>query len=243
MDFRIIVVSSLFLAAAGLAGGIAPFYLRLKEGGLHYLLSLGTGMLLGTVFLHMLPEAMTESGSPILVLVGLLLVFIVERLVFGGVSHEDTHRLIGLTAYFGLSVHCFIVGLGLAAELEDPITRTALMASLMVHKLSEAFSLATVFILAGYSRRRALNLMCLFSLVTPAGLWLSYLMLGAVPARWGGTASGLAAGTFLYVALVDLLPEVFHHPKGRWKTLALLVVGICLIWALLSAGGEPGHLH
>ena len=238
---NVTLIFTLFLLAAGLSGGMLPLYTKLKERGLHCLLALGTGMLLGTIFLHMLPEALSRHGSPLLVLVGLLVVFILERLVFtapngNGLSHE----VIGLTAFTGLSVHAIIVGLGLATQLADPIGRTTLMTSLLIHKLSETFALSTVFLLAGYSRKKAINLIVAFSFFTPTALVFGHFLLRNLPEHLMGAAAGLAAGTFLYVALLDLLPEVFHHPERKWMTFGALVLGISIIAAIVGVGG---HAH
>lgn len=231
---RLIVIVTLFLTAVGVAGGMIPIYCRYSEKGFHRLLAFGTGMLLGTVFLHMLPEALTETGSPIMVLIGLLGVFVVEKLVFGSADHGSSHEVIGATAFFGLSVHAITVGLGLSAQLMDPSVRMLLIISLMIHKLSETFSLSTVFQLAKYDRNKSLRLIILFSIMTPLSLLVGFFILRTLSEPLTRAASGLAAGTFLYVALVDLLPEVFHHPRGRWVSFISLLAGIAIIVLILT---------
>lgn len=244
MDQRIIVTSAFLLITAGVTGGLVPLFLKVKEAGLHYLLALGTGMLLGTIFLHMLPDAISCDGAPILVLVGLLIVFVVEKLVFGGHSHDVGHDILGLTAFFGLSVHAMIVGLGLSAQLVEPATRMPLITSLVVHKFSETFSLATVFILAGYSKKRAINLILIFSAITPLTLIIGFFTLNMLPSSFMQGAAGIAAGTFLYVALLDLLPEVFHHPKKKWVSFGAMLIGIAVIWTILNLYSHShSHIH
>jgi len=262
-DTAFTTISGLFLLAVGLIGGMVPQYIRLSDRGLHRILALGTGMLLGTIFYHMLPEALEGYSSATFVLIGLLGVFVVERIIFAEHRHtvevaadaddhdhahehspepgKSSHELIGATAFAGLSVHALMVGLGLAAQLEDPASRVALMTSLLVHKLSETFALSTIFLLAGYRRNRALVMLIIFAFIEPFGLLLGSVALRALPHGWESAVSGLAAGTFLYVALLDLMPEVFHRREGRWTSLAMLVIGIALI-ALMMAGGQ-GHRH
>ena len=53
--------------------------------------------------------------------------------------------------------------------------------------------------------------------------------------------TGLTAGTFLWVATGDMLPEVFHTQDRRWVKLLLLMIGILIMLALSMAGG--GHVH
>ena len=222
---------------------MTPLYTKLKEGGLHCLLAFGTGMLLGTIFLHMLPHAVSEHGSPLMVLLGLLTVFVIERLVFDTRHHpEESHAVIGLSAFFGLSVHALIVGLGLSAQLVDPIQRMSLMTSLLIHKFSETFSLVTVFLLAAYSQKKSIKALFIFSLLTPGALVIGHFFLERLPQDIMNYASGLAAGTFLYVALLDLLPEVFHHPKHKWLTFAALLTGIFVMIMISSLSGFS-HVH
>ncbi len=261
IDPAVITVSALFLFAAGLAGGVLPQYVRLSDRGLHRFLALGTGMLLGTIFYHMLPDALHSFSATSFVLVGLLGVFVVERILVAesltrshhraeGDHHHDeaqerevqdhtSHDVIGVTAFAGLSVHALMVGLGLAAQLGDEVTAVPLMTSLLVHKLSEAFSLSTIFLLAGYPKGRSLMLLGVFALIEPLGTVIGAAALGVLPHGWEAGAGGLAAGTFLYVALCNLLPEVFHRRQGRWGSLLLLVIGIAAI-ALMMTGG---HSH
>ncbi len=260
IDPTVVTISALFLLVAGAIGGILPQYVNLSDRGLHRFLALGTGMLLGTIFYHMLPDALHSFSATSFVLVGLLGVFVVERILVAEHAHShhshegdhhhregdehnlqdhSNHGIIGVTAFAGLSVHALMVGLGLAAQLGDVVTAVPLMTSLLVHKLSEAFSLSTIFLLAGYTKTRSLLLLGIFALIEPLGVAIGAVALGILPHGWEAGAAGLAAGTFLYVALCDLLPEVFHRREGRWGSLLMLVLGIAAI-ALMITGGH-GH--
>ena len=274
IDYLVISISALFMLVAGVIGGVLPQYVRLSDRGLHRFLALGTGMLLGTIFYHMLPEALHSFGSTSFVLVGLLGVFIVERILVAespsithshhghaeGEHHDhhddghehhhaelespepkdiSNHSIIGATALTGLSIHALMVGLGLSAQLNDSHGIVPLMTSLLVHKVSEAFSLSTIFLLAGYPKSRSLMLLGIFALIEPLGMAIGSVALGVLPHGWEAGAAGLAAGTFLYVALCDLLPEVFHRREGRWGSLIMLVIGIAGIAWLMSGG--HGH--
>lgn len=272
-----ITVTALFMLVAGVVGGILPQYVKLSDKGLHRFLALGTGMLLGTIFYHMLPDALHSFSATSFVLVGLLGVFVVERILVAESvakshdhhheashhhhhhddedhehhhhehehSHEvhddgdkSSHGVIGATAMAGLSVHALMVGLGMSAQLNDAGSAVPLMTSLLVHKVSEAFSLSTIFLLAGYRKERSLMLLGIFALIEPVGMVLGSVALGVLPHGWEAGAAGLAAGTFLYVALCDLLPEVFHRREGRWGSLLMLVIGIIGIAWMMTGGGH-----
>lgn len=209
---------------------------------MHRLLALGTGLLIGTIFYHMLPESVTGSGAATSLLAGLLGLFVVERLVFASKVESEpggSHNLLGATAYLGLSIHALTVGLGMAAQLSEPDARLPLLTSLLIHKCSEAFALATILLLAGVPRFRAMLLLVAFAFIEPLGLIAGNAAYSLLPAIGQTAIRGLATGTFLYVALCDLLPEVFHDPERRWATLTLLLSGVAII-GLLSG---PGHTH
>jgi len=269
LDLAVISITAIFMLVAGMVGGILPQFVKLSDRGLHRFLALGTGMLLGTIFYHMLPEALHSFGATTFVLIGLLGVFVVERILVAesvsrsdddhaGHHHHDhhhdedhnheaplevrdrsSHSIIGVTALAGLSVHALMVGLGLSAQLGDSRAVVPLMTSLLVHKLSEAFSLSTIFLLAGYPKGKSLMLLGIFALIEPFGMVLGAVALGVLPHGWESGVAGLAAGTFLYVALCDLLPEVFHRREGRWGSLLMLVIGLIGIAFMISGG----HSH
>ncbi len=242
-DIQLTIIFCLFLIVTSLSGGFLPLYIKFGEKGLHRLLALGTGMLLGTIFMHMLPEALSEHGSPLMVLVGLLALFVIERLILRAEGmNGSSHKVLGSAALLGLSVHAFTAGLGLATQLSNMTAAVLLMVSLLIHKFSESFSLSTIFILADYSRQKSIGLITFFSIFTPLGLLIGQFTLGMVPEFIIGPTIGLAAGTFLYVACCDLLPEVFHHPQGRWGSLIALLVGVSLIILILNLGYDP-HAH
>lgn len=94
----------------------------------------------------------------------------------------------------------------------------------------------TTVLMVEISRGRLIALLVAFSLVTPLGL----LMGGALTGLLGGGISiltSLAAGTFLYVCLCELLPEVFHRRQDGPLKLGLLVAGVTLMWAVHAHGG------
>ena len=79
---------------------------------------------------------------------------------------------------------------------------------------------------AGLSHARTLAIVVGFALVTPAGLAIGSWLLTDLSAAGGQIFAAIAAGTFLYVALFDLVPEVFHERRDVATKIALLVVGV-----------------
>ena len=126
----------LVLVATALAGGTIPLVVRRSDRLLHLFVAFATGIFLGTVFLHLLPELAQQRGAPsdgadgngpghdalvwTWVLVGVLGPFLLEKLVIEGRPQTDPHLALGWGSFFGLSIHALTTGVGLAAAGSAP---------------------------------------------------------------------------------------------------------------------------
>ena len=149
-------------------------------------------------------------------------------------SHDHRHRVLWYASLAGLAIHAAVAGVGLAAVGEVSESNlgmgiTVFFLAILLHKASESLSLATVMRLAGLPKMRSFVYLAGFSLITPAFLYLgsSFFDPGSTKAA---LFMGLAAGTFLYVAVCDLLPEVFHGER-RLPEAAALILGVILAGA------------
>jgi len=88
-------------------------------------------------------------------------------------------------------------------------------------------------------RNRAVRDVFLFSLATPITIILTAYLLGDVDAHLLGLAILFAGGTFLYVATVDVLPDV-HNPETGKQALIQVLIGAAmmalLIWGMDTTG-------
>ncbi len=224
----------ILIFAAGVLGGILPFIRKWSDDLLHLFVSFGAGIFIGTVFLHLLPEALAHSHdghAPLFVLIGFMLIFFIEKflVVQGDGGYDHNHYVISITALVGLSVHSLIAGLGLAVGSNFESIGSLIFYSIIAHKSTAAFSLASLFLLAKIDLKKRVLLILLFSAMTPLGaLFFSYVIT-TVDQHLLSPLLGLTAGTFLYVAVGELLPEVFHTKSHRWSKLLLLILGIVLM--------------
>jgi zinc and cadmium transporter len=146
--------------------------------------------------------------------------------------HEDhldgdaRHRMVGLATMVGLSLHAFTDGLGLSAGHEAEGLREALTAAVLSHKAVGGFSLGAALMLARLERRRVMTMLVIFAAVTPIGAILRVAAFPDLSPEWLEPMTAFAAGTFLYVALCDLLPEVFHERRDGLAKLLLLLIGL-----------------
>jgi zinc transporter ZupT len=236
-----------FIVAASLVGGWLPLVRRWSERVLHLFVAAATGSFLGAVFLHLLPELVERQPSPavaMLVPLSILILFAVERIGLkvdgghlpgGAGAGGPSHAILGHATLIGLAVHSLAEGYGLAVGDSMPRLQLAIFLSIVGHKSVEAFSLATVLLLAGYPLKRVALLVGLLALMTPAGCLIGVLSLNALPGASPLVPVAIATGTFLYVALLDLLPEVLHHRQDLIAKVFLMVAGLVFMILVLDA--------
>jgi zinc and cadmium transporter len=155
------------------------------------------------------------------------------------------------SAAFGLAVHSLVGGVALASAVAaDFHTRDGLGAAgigvllaTLVHKPADALTITSLMVRAGSSGWSAHLVNLGFALMIPAGVVLFLLGEGGMPSSsaTGLTAGALAfsAGTFLCIALSDLLPELQFHSHDRFKLSVALLAGVGLM--AVTAAIVPGQ--
>ena len=103
-----------------------------------------------------------------------------------------------------------------------------------IHKFVVLFSLSSMMLVTDIPKKKSMKYLLCFALVTPiAGLAFFALMSGMSDIEgMSGIPLAFAAGTFMYVALCDMLPEAFHRKKQDMLSFGLLIVGVLIILAI-----------
>jgi zinc and cadmium transporter len=170
----------------------------------------------------------------------------------GGVTPPKGTSLHWGAAVFGLAAHSIAGGVALAsaaaagAELRGGPGAAAwgVFVATVVHKPADALTIVSLMLRAGAPRPLAHLVNLTFALMIPAGVALFVLGAGrlgpAAVASLTAAALAFSAGTFLCIALSDLLPELQFHAHDRLKLTAALIAGL-LVMAAASAweGPEP----
>jgi len=180
-----------------------------------------------------------------------------------GCEHDHENRaaptVAGWMAVLGLTIHTFMNGVGLAgalkydAETGSPgvaaLPGLAIFLAIVLHKPADALAISTVLSRKGVSRSR-INLVQLgFALMVPVGAAAFMLTSGAIEESLESLLTGFAlsfsAGTFLFIALSDLLPEVQFHRHDRVPLTLALIAGVLLMGGigLLEGHDHGGHSH
>jgi zinc and cadmium transporter len=111
----------------------------------------------------------------------------------------------------------------------------------VVHKPADALTIVSLMLRAGVPRARAHLVNLAFAAMIPLGVALFFLGIGrmapAAAVAWTAAALAFSGGTFLCIALSDLLPELQFHAHDRAKLSLALLAGFGVM--LLTAMGEP----
>ena len=157
-------------------------------------------------------------------------------------------------AALGLGVHTIAGGVALASAVEagarigHPLGAATwgVFIATVVHKPADALTIVSLMLRAGVPRVRAHLVNLGFALLLPAGVVLFVVGLRWLGASAAGpfTAGALAfsAGTFLCIALSDLLPELQFHAHDRLKLSVALLAGFVLM-AGASTWEQHSHGH
>ena len=226
---------SLLLFGAAAFGGLVPTLRpELTRRSRAFILSLASGILLGTAFLHMLPEAVTQVGPPVVVavLIGFVALLLLEKFVMVHPCEEmDCHfHHLGMSAFIGISLHSFIDGVALGASMSDARLSLVVFLAILIHEIPCGFSLGSLLVLGQHPRGRVIALILLYAVMTPLGAILTWLLSMNLPASTVGWALGFSAGNFLFVATADLLPQLHLHERANRAQIIWLLAGLGISW-------------
>ncbi len=218
---------------------------------LRYLIALGAGFMLAAIFLEILPEVVrlwaagqTEInhavlGAMTLLLAGYLTVHLFEHTVaphfhFGEETHPEAvvRPSAAYTAIGGLSIHTFFDGVSVAsAFVVDRKVGLLVFVAVLLHKVPEGFTAASIMLASGRTPARALTATLIIGAATLAGV-LCVALLQARAAEAVVYALPFSAGVTLYVAASDLIPEV-NHMERKTPTVSIVVfAGVAFFYLL-----------
>ncbi len=257
-----------WIIIASFTGGLlsllmaAILTLNTRTAWVSKLISFAIGALLGAAFLNTLPEAFSLSENPehvtILVLFGILLFFILEKLVLWRhchledceahspisgatddtttvaqtIKHEHDHGRSGMMIMIGDTFHNFVDGILIAAAFMVDIQLGIVTSiAIIAHEIPQEAGDFIILLNSGYTRRMAFMMNLLSSFATLVGGVLAYLMLNTLDFLILPLLS-LASASMIYVALSDLIPGLHKRPeiKATIQQVTLILAGISMIW-------------
>jgi len=251
----------LFTALGGVLSAIAasvfllaPNTLRVRV--LPHLVSFATGALLGAALLGLLPHAIEGVGVEsihsigLTLLIGLLIFFVLEKLVLWRHCHQDVCE--GHAAHphshdshdksrDAASASLILIGDGFHNVLDGVLIAAAFMTdvhlgvvtaiAVMAHEIPQEVGDLAILLHGGMSRAKAFTLNTVTSLTSVVGGIAAYFFLGnslqVLP-----YALTLAASSFLYIAVADLIPGLHRRvdPGSGLKQFIFIVAGVLVIY-------------
>jgi zinc and cadmium transporter len=207
-----------------------------------YLISFASGVLLSASLLDILPESLELNGNAVFyALLSFLAFYILEQNVVVHAGHEDPecseesemHRrhTLGAISFLGIGFHSLLDGVIIGAGFTDS-TVTGIIATVgvIMHEFPEGLSMMAILLHAGLTRAKALAYSVIVALATPVGAIVSYMVLQGIRADILGGLLGIAAGSFLYIAASDLIPET--HRQSSPYNIPLVISGMALLFVL-----------
>ncbi|MDY7228582.1 ZIP family metal transporter [Hyalangium rubrum] len=235
-----VAIFSCIIILGAIAGAVVVVFTR-KPTRLVTFLAFAAGVMLGAAFFHMLPEAYHDGGyrSFTLVPAGFVFLLVLERYFLSHTCEEPldctehANHGLGLTAFLGLAVHTLFDGIALGSAVKEGVGMMAFIA-VASHKVPSSLSLASILKAEGKRTQVILSYAVFYGLMVPVGAAL-YFGFDAVLSfeKFSPWALAFSAGTFLYIAVSDLLPHVNRHGKERQgRNLLALGVGLFVMLAL-----------
>lgn len=228
------VLLGLSAAFANVFGGAIIVQKHWERRYLKYFVALGAGFMLATALVEIFPESIALQGknAAFLVLLGYLIIHFCEHTVtphfhFGEETHsaEFMHSHTGYSVLVGLLIHTFFDGIAIASGfIVSDWLGWVIFLAIFLHKIPEGFTVASVMLASGQSRRTAWGASALLGLATLAGVLIMILLRHEV-----GFGLPLSAGVTIYVAASDLMPEVNREPGVKMALVVFLGVGVMFL--------------
>ncbi len=222
--------------AVGIAGGLIPLLATRYDSSRRFL-SLGNalagGIFLGAGFIHLLPEASEALEGvydyPLAPLLagqfGVVALLLVDRVLIeaghsagldeGTGARKPVYPLVLLVV---LSIHSVIAGIALGLEAEIAASLLVMIA-ILSHKGSASFALMVSVQAAGADRNHLWRILSVFVVMTPLGILFGALASeffeGDAALLVEGSFNALAAGTFIYVAILDVIHTEMSRVDDR----------------------------
>lgn len=256
-DSALVWGAALGLSVVGSIGGLLVASLLLlvnrniRNKVVPWLVSYAVGTLLGAAGLVLMPEALESLPAPSafgLMLGGILTFFVLEKLVLlhhchhehDEHDHHHAHKTTATLVIVGDAVHTFVDGVAIAAATLVSIPTGVTMAvGAIAHEIPQEAGDFGILLAAGHSRRKAV----LLNLASAGGGLLgatAMLLFGARVPLAQPWVLAFAAGTFLYVAMADLIPHLHRGEADNsgLRQVVLIALGLSTIYVLTQTLGH-----
>ncbi|MBP1675844.1 MAG: family metal transporter [Bacteroidetes bacterium] len=245
--YTIIALTAASVGSVLLSGSLLLLNNKWLEKISGYLLYLAGGTLLGSALLGLIPEATETIGTHtalIWVLIGILLFFVLEKIILWRTCHnKDCERQNHAAApmiIIGDAFHNAIDGVVIAASFLSSVELGVFVTiSVILHEIPQELGDFGILIKSGYSRKKAMFYNLLSGSSSLAAGIAAYFLLDYVQAVIPYTIA-IAAASFLYIAMADLIPEMHKETKPKESVIQFLLILLGVFVIFLST---QHHAH
>lgn len=235
-ELTYIVVFGLAMCVIALAGGLV---LVLSEARVSRMIlpmvALASGTLIGSALFHLIPDSVGRMGNspPVYasIAAGFLVFLVLEQVLYWHHCHRpagDHRRPMGTLLLVGDAVHNLVGGMAIGAVFIADI-RLGVLAwvAAALHEIPQEIGDFGVLVHSGWSRTGALAANFLSALTFPLGGLAVWFLSADLTLDF---LIAFAAGNFLYIGAVDLIPQFKGGQGGRPvpMTTLLWIVGLAL---------------
>lgn len=234
-----------FLGSLGalIGGFILLSYEKIALKISHFLASFAAGVLLGAAFFDLLPEALHVGEEQRIdvffwALFGIILFFILERLIHWFHHHEEYHeheresKTTLPLIIMGDTVHNFLDGVVIAATFMISIPLGIVTAfAVFAHEIPQEIGDFGLMLHKGLKRKKIILVNIISAAAAFLGAGIAYVS-GNFLESYIPIFLALTAGFFIYIATSDLIPEIHYEKRKGFAFIesVLLVCGVVLLW-------------
>lgn len=204
-----------------------------------YLVSFSAGSLLAGALVHLIPEAIENLGNnlsvSLLVLLGIFVFYVLEQFIHWHHCHRLANDHVHPVSYLVIiadMIHNFLDGLAVAsAFVLNTQLGIATLIAVIAHEIPQELGDFGILIYSGWTVRRAL----VFNLLSSLTFFIAALLVIFVAENVNVLyLIPVTAGSFIYIAAVDLLPQINKDSSSYRRFLHFLsfVVGAGILVVL-----------
>ncbi|WP_194840961.1 ZIP family metal transporter [Filobacillus milosensis] len=229
-----------FASAIGISigGGLAWMMKSIKRN-FSFIYSICAGLIIGLLFLEMIPESI-ELGGWIILFVGILIGILIfqyihkmfDKITIITDSHQkDMFIRSGVLLTISIAIHNFPVGVALGSTLGTDLGNS-ILTTLVLHNIPEGIIIFTPLFLAGFGLFTWLLFTVLISVPIAVGSFVGQYLGAGVPILLA-LIINIAVTVIFMVAVKEIFGEAIKH-SSIIKSLLFGVLGFVVIYLYLT---------
>ena len=157
------------------------------------------------------------------------------RQKIGSEAHSINAHPILYTLLLVLSIHSLIVGIALGAQ-SSVSTALIVFIAIIAHKMAAGFALGIGSRRTGSTLPATAPVAAFFASMTPLGILAGAVVQALISSRaselFEAIFDSIGAGTFVYIATVDIVSREFEQRSDRWQKWLLAASGFSMMAVL-----------